>query len=230
MCPCGAKITVPEINQPETASVPKTKRFSSRDAGFAVAIIVVILIAVFTRTSNRETSTIDHPTVAENNAPAVENTAVSDPLEMPTKSNENASNWKYNSSPEQMGRGEIKSAICTSTNTLSFKFPYAGAQNARLALRSHPQYGKDVIFRIEKGQFLTGVEGTNVLVQFDDNEPETFGATGPADYSTTSLFIKDSSRFISKLINSKIIKIQATFYNEGDQILEFTTAGLNWQE
>lgn len=138
-------------------------------------------------------------------------------------------NWSYGDSLDKMGRGKIRWASASSINTVSFDFPYSGPQHGTLDLRIHPQYGKDVILRIERGQFLTGIDGCKVLVRFDEGKPQNFWGNGPSDHSTTSLFISDYSRFVSALKKAKRIIIQAPFYQEGNQVFEFNVEGLKWE-
>src|ERR1700759_737002 len=76
--------------------------------------------------------------------------------------------WAYGEDQEKMGRGVIRWASIESTNTVSFSFPYQGEQHATLALVNHPVQGKEVILRIERGQFQTGIDGARVVVRFDD--------------------------------------------------------------
>ena len=140
----------------------------------------------------------------------------------------NANNWKYLESDDQMGRGRIKQAQTVSTNTLSFNFPYQGAQHGMLYLRVHPRYGENVILAIEKGQFLTGIDGCNVIVRFDDDQPITFWATRPSDLSTTMVFLNNYQQFVKELMRAKKVKIEAPYYQEGNKVLEFNVDGLNW--
>lgn len=138
-------------------------------------------------------------------------------------------NWIYSTKADQMGRGFIKNAFTTSINTVSFGFPYQGDQHGTLLLRNHPRYGKDIIFNIEKGQFLSGIDGCEVLVRFDENKPITFRAVGPEDNSTTAIFIKGYSQFVKSLKRSKKVKIEAPFYQEGQRVFEFNVEGLVWE-
>lgn len=137
-------------------------------------------------------------------------------------------NWIYTSIPYSMGEGEIKQAYTESVNILSFGFPYDGLQRATLILRKHPQYGNDVILKIEKGQFLLGVNDGEALVRCDDGPAKTYKTTGPTDHSTEMIFISDYSTFVTTMKKAKKLKIQATIYNEGNQIFEFNVHELNW--
>lgn len=138
-------------------------------------------------------------------------------------------NWEYYESQDEMGRGTIKMARTRSTNTLSFDFPYAGPQHGTLTVRSHPRYGKDIMLSIEKGQFLTGIDGCKVLVRFDNDKPQSFWANGPSDHSTTTIFISGFSKFVAALRKSERVMIEAPFYHQGNQILQFSVGGLKWE-
>jgi len=137
-------------------------------------------------------------------------------------------NWSYSERDDDMGRGKIKSATCTSTNTLSFGMPYDGPQHGELVLRRHPEFGKDVILRIERGQFLTGIDGCDIKVRFDEGKIMTLWANPPADHSTESVFISGYSKFVANLKKAKKVRIQSPFYQEGNQTLEFNVEGLVW--
>lgn len=129
-----------------------------------------------------------------------------------------------------MGRGLAKYASISSVNLVDFDFPYAGAQRARLLLRIHPKYGKDVILSIERGQFLCGIDGCNITVRFDDGKPANYSVTEPADHKTTMLFIDEYSRFVSRLKRAKKLQIEARFYQQGNHVFEFDVSGLKWEE
>jgi hypothetical protein len=152
--------------------------------------------------------------LSANNAPASSDTPGS-----------TISNWAYDEYPDKMGRGTVRTASTTSTNTVSFDFPYSGEQHATLTLRSHPEHGKDVILRIERGQFLTGIEGCTVTLRFDDSPPMKLHGNEPADLSTNVLFIEGFERVAGNLERAKKLKIEAPFYQEGNQVFEFDVQG-----
>src|ERR1700736_385679 len=62
--------------------------------------------------------------------------------------------WRYRSDDDRMGRGITRIAEVESTNFVSFRFPYENPQQARLVLVKRPT-SKDVILKIERGQFAT---------------------------------------------------------------------------
>jgi hypothetical protein len=136
--------------------------------------------------------------------------------------------WTYQTLQDAMVQKPIRYASVQSINELNFGFPYQGAQHATLTLRTHPRFGKNVMLRIERGQFLCGVEGCSVTVRFDVGKPQRFSVDEPSDHSTTYLFIDNYDGFLASLRKSKKIYIAAEFYQEGSPVLEFDISKLNW--
>lgn len=136
--------------------------------------------------------------------------------------------WRYSEAMEQMGRGVVKHAQVNSLNEISFEFPYRGAQRATLWLRSHPKHGKDVMLSVQRGQFLCDIGGCTVAVRFDEGRVQSFSAAGPADHSTTTLFLSGHDRFVSAAKRSKRVAIEATFFREGTRVFKFDIDGLKW--
>ena len=141
--------------------------------------------------------------------------------------------WDYHVEADEMGRGDVKFAATISINTVSFDFPYQGEQRAILLLRSSSESGESVILSIEKGQYLTKGDLCLLTVRFDENKPIFFLAHVPEDRRTTSLIIESrslgsSAPFVTSLISSKKLKIEAPFYQEGKRIFEFNVDSLVW--
>jgi hypothetical protein len=136
--------------------------------------------------------------------------------------------WQYSESPEKMGRGYVKTATVYSLNEVEFAFPYSGSQRGMLMLRTHPKHGKDVILGIRRGQFICGVFQCKISVKFDGGKPQSFTASGPSDYSTTTLFIRGYDKFLASARKAKKVYIEAEFYQEGTRVFEFDISGLKW--
>lgn len=138
------------------------------------------------------------------------------------------SQWFYNHSDDSMGKGIIHQAHVSSSNTVNFDFPYSGTQNATLSLRIHPRNGKDVIFRIEKGQILChAYQDCTVLVRFDDESPTKYSAVGAADNSTETIFIRNYEKFIGKVLKAKRVRIAANIYQQGTPVFDFDVSGFD---
>ncbi len=132
--------------------------------------------------------------------------------------------WQYTTEQDAMTSKSITTAIIDSTNTLSFDFPYRGEQHVQLELRNHPRFGKNVIFSIEKGQFMCHIDGCSVLVRFDEEPPVRFSAGEPADHDSTYIFLNGYANFLSKMSKAKKVRIAADFYQNGQQTAEFDTS------
>jgi hypothetical protein len=141
---------------------------------------------------------------------------------------EPGSQWKYRNDEDEMGR-KRSFAVVESTNTVEFEFPYAGVQHGTLTVRRTPQAGTNVLIGIEKGQFLCGIsDGCSVNVRFDEGPVQRNSASGPADHSTTVLFLNGESRLISQMRKAKVMRVEATFYQAGPRIFEFNVEGFKW--
>jgi hypothetical protein len=139
------------------------------------------------------------------------------------------SKWEYRSESDKMGRGVTKFASLPSENTLTFGFPYAGGSHAQLILRSSPKYGKNVAVTIEPGQFsCPSYDGCKVSVRFDDGALQSFRGSPSTDWNPKVLFLNPYDRFLSQLRKAKHVRIEAPFFQEGEQVMEFEVTGLDW--
>jgi zinc ribbon protein len=139
------------------------------------------------------------------------------------------SRWSYVQNEDAMAKGTVSEASVKSSNTVNFSFPYAGDQHGTLTLRTHPRYGKDVIFSLEKGQIpcpsYSG--GCKVLVRFDDAAAIQYTGVAPADNSTETVFIRDYSGFVARMSKAKTVRISANIYQEGAPVFEFDVRGFD---
>lgn len=181
---------------------------------FTWIVTVVALLVMYSCVTAPETPTTPHVTASK----SVKSSSLEE------KENTPFSNWSYSLTEDKMEGESIYFARTDSLNTATFGFPYSGAQHATLTLRTHPRYGKDLIFSIERGQFLCGYNNCTVLVKFDDKKATTFSASEPADHSTTTLFINNYSAFAGEMLKAKKVRIQAQFYQEGNHTFEFNVA------
>ena len=136
--------------------------------------------------------------------------------------------WKYQVTKDELTSKSTYIAVVQSSNQVSFDFPYEGVQRGELIQRNHPQHGKDLILRVEKGQMLVRTyEDTTVEVVFDQGSPISYRVAAPADHSTTSLFIRDSQRFIESMLKAKKVKISVPFYKQGNVVFDFDVSGFD---
>jgi len=136
--------------------------------------------------------------------------------------------WSYEHTGDAMGKDAVYEAAVSSSNTVNFSFPYSGEQHGHLTLRTHPRYGKDVIFSIAKGQILCpSYEGCTVLVRFDDQESTKYSAAGPEDHSSETIFIRNYAKFLEKLAKAKRVRIAPNVYQQGSPVFEFDVSGFD---
>lgn len=137
-----------------------------------------------------------------------------------------AAKWTYQAGADEMTGRATRAAMIRSENSVNFAFPYHGEQRASLIVRTHPSYGRDVIFRIEQGQLLCRrIDRCQVRVKFDEGQPQTWRASPPADHSTTVLFLQAYDRFVQQLRRSEVVRIQPEVYQEGSPVFEFHVEG-----
>jgi hypothetical protein len=154
--------------------------------------------------------------VHDGGTPGTKPSATTPPVPVP------GTQWNYSQIEDKMGKGTSYFAMVTSTNALDFDFPYSGPQHATLTLRTHPRHGKDLILRIERGQFLChSFDDCSVLVRFDDGQAQKYSASPPADNSTEQIFIQNYSRFVGNMLKAKRVRISTKVYHEGEPVMEF---------
>lgn len=139
-----------------------------------------------------------------------------------------AAKWSYSANEDPMTGRTTRSASIQSENTVSFQSPYAGPQHGTLFIRDHPQYGKDVMLSIERGQILCrSYDGCTVKVRFDEGPMQTWAGGAPSDNSSETVFIQGAARFVQRMRSAKTVRIQVEVYQEGAPIFEFAVGGYN---
>jgi hypothetical protein len=137
--------------------------------------------------------------------------------------------WSYNDQTDKLTGTITHSAIVVAKDFLDLKFPKNGGNNM-VALFLREKRGKtSVQLFVSKDQFNTDNEGQTINVRFDSSKMESYKCDKPDDGATTSLFIVDKKKFIENLKKSKTLVIEAEFYENGNQIMEFNVAGLIWK-
>lgn len=139
--------------------------------------------------------------------------------------------WRYRHSDHDMSQGRIQRAYTQSLNTVNWGFPYNGAQRAELMLRTHPEYGKDIIVSIPKGQFLVrSYEDTKARVRFDEGKARTYSIVGAEDHSSNIAFFRDYHGFVGKMLKAKKVRISIPVYRQGSPVFEFDVSNFSTKE
>lgn len=195
-------------------------RFASKQLGCNTLIGVVflgtlIIFAISNGSNNDSSSSSTNTNLIQTNENQPLPASNPEPVILGTQ-------WSYSQVADAMSKGMAYHAVVSSSNTVEFDFPYAGAQHARLNLRIDPRYGKDIIFSIEKGQILcTSYENCTVLVRFDDEQATNYSAVGSSDNSTETIFIYNYGRFVEKMLKAKQVLISTNIYQQGAPVFEF---------
>lgn len=225
---CGAEVSTKAEACPKCGAKRKANAGCGTLIGAAV-LIVIVLAFIGQCSSNSSPSTASsavQPSTTPAVTPPVAQPQASTPIQATAP--QPGSQWDYREDKDPMGKGSAYFASVLSTNTVNFGFPYSGAQHGTLTLRTHPRYGKDVILRIERGQFLCpSYDGCTVLVRFDEGKAIRYSAAGAADNSTETIFIRGYSSFVGHLEKSKRVRISANVYQEGAPVFEFDVSGFD---
>lgn len=138
-------------------------------------------------------------------------------------------NWHYDSSFDAMRNKTTYFACVTSTNELEFNFPYNGGASGQLCFRNSPQFGKDAYLMMDKGQFNCSFEGCTVHMKFDDGRILSVGATEASGGNTNTIFLHGYSKLESDMRHSKHLIVEAEYFQEGMQQLQFSVSGFDWK-
>lgn len=160
---------------------------------------------------------------------AADSTAKVDDLANQNKLLNGTGAWQYHEKEDALTSKKVYHAVLQSDNSLYLNAPYDGGTECYIDLRNKDGEN-DVIIAVTKGQFLVDVvDGETIKVRFDSSAAETYSCSGPADYNTTTLYVNDTDRFISRLKKAKKVLIRAGFYDNGLQDMEFFAKGLEWK-
>ena len=141
--------------------------------------------------------------------------------------------WKTKTSVDEMTDDVNIWKSITSDNRVYFDFPYDGGSTLSIDVRYMKKYGTDVFLTISKGQILCNdFDETNIItVRFDDAPPQKFKCNTPSDMSSNYIFIRDAKRFVKSAKNTKTIKVQLQFFQEGTRTFTFTVdEPLTWDK
>lgn len=136
--------------------------------------------------------------------------------------------WAYAKQIDEISGKPIYLAAVESTATFEFSSPYEGVQRPTLRLQEHPRWGSAAVLSIERGQFVCNIK-CKVSVRFDDKAPITFQAIVPVDRSMTSLILDDYRRFLPAMLKARVVRIEATVFQQGTMVFPFDVSGFSRQ-
>ena len=146
-----------------------------------------------------------------------------------TELSESPYTWKYDTFTDEMTGKVTRRAAALSETTHQLDFPYQGGTNSVLRLTQHPRNGLLVTVAISKGQLTChSFTRCRILVRFDDRPPIKFRGTEPADHSSDLIFLEPEKQFLKELKNSQRVAVELPFFQGGNLVFHFNTAGLEW--
>lgn len=192
-------------------------------------LLILCLISLFiygcdseaSKTSSLDSLAVDTNKIADNASASHDSTKnAADTMATET--------WHYSEEEDKMTSTKKYFANIDANEELIFPFPYDGGSTATIYIRNKEKEN-NVMLCVSKGQFLCNAsDGCMIRARFDDNKPETFECSEPADYDTKTIFINSAIRFIKKCKTSKKVILEATFYQAGSKQMEFNIEGLKW--
>ncbi|WP_107039946.1 hypothetical protein [Brumimicrobium mesophilum] len=138
------------------------------------------------------------------------------------------SSWEYNSTIDEMTSDSSFFAKIASDNFANLEFPYGGLNYASLMIRN-VNGENSIVFAIDKGQFSTDYNVSTWMVRFDDREPLKYSIQESASGNSTVRFLTPVKSFIENVKNSDSMKIQVSFFQEGNFTYKFKTLDLKWE-
>jgi hypothetical protein len=133
--------------------------------------------------------------------------------------------WSKDESVDSMTGKPVVNLQNRSTYSFPLDFPHRGMHYAYIVVRKHPRYGTDAMITVDEGQLHCQYRNCRILVRFDQGKPTSFSVSGPADNSSDTWFIDDTSRFIGQLSRAKNVIVELQFYQQGIRELKFETTG-----
>lgn len=157
------------------------------------------------------------------------NPAASEAAAAPPEPTTPTTDWKIDERTDPMSDQIIKTACVTSSNQVYLSSPY-GARGAKLCIRQHPSFGRDVYLTLDgSGQILCrSYSNCTIPIRFDDKPVQSFSGGEPSDNSSETVFIVNDGRFITAAKAASRIRVQLEFYQNGAQTFDFPARGLEW--
>ena len=196
--------------------------------GVGIAFGVFAALGLLSGLAPKTTTTTPATTTSASSQTSIQALAASTNASAASSSTSSAfaGNWTYSDTTDKMRGTTTKLAEITSDNQLAFGFPYKGGYTSLTVRRTGAKL--DAFIQID-GQFTcTDYTGDSVAVKFDDSPVVNYPCAEADDGTTGILFINNTSKFVARLKTSHHVTIEAPFYQEGRQQIEFTSSGLQF--
>lgn len=135
--------------------------------------------------------------------------------------------WDYIAKTDDMSSGLVQTALIESNNIINLDFPYQGGTIAKLQIRYHPRYGKDLIFSTNNGQLTCEYRNCYITLRYDNSPPIKATVTKPADHDSTTYFIDGFKKHFDLIKKSKKLNVEVMFYKQGVHTFQFNVENLD---
>lgn len=136
--------------------------------------------------------------------------------------------WVYSSTADPMTDKKTETACVKSSNTVRLGWPYSDVP-AEICIRQSPKWGRDVYIQLRgDGQIVCDYHNCNIKARFGDGAQQAFTVNSAADGSSNVKFVSNTARFITGLQAADVTRVEIQLYQNGSQIMEFNTKGLEW--
>jgi len=215
---------------PDMAAAERRSRLRNTGVIFASFFGVMILLAAASQCSDPDVEPPSNPLSAEEEVTSAVEAAEAAVANMAsTEPPAPVSDWRYRDTRDAMTDRMTRTACTTSTNRALLSWPYKPV-TADLCIRQSPAHGLDVYVALNgDGQIICrSYRNCTIRIRFGEGAQQSFSAVDAADGSSNIVFVTNAPRFVSAAQSADTIKVQLTFYEAGDQVLEFDTANLEW--
>ena len=137
--------------------------------------------------------------------------------------------WRYQTSKDPLTDKVTTVAVLSSRNVVRLGFPYGGPVIGRITVRLDEDRKPEIVFQVNKGQFLCPADTCEMNTRIDDGPVESYGCEVAADGNSKTMFLGEyySSDLLPKLSSGKRLRIAADFYQDTSRTFEFLPAGLD---
>ena len=195
---------------------------------FLYLFLIGVVLSIFGKSCGSKPT--DTPPVVVAPTPSAAPSAVATPgvaVAEPTKVPD-VSYWQYSQDQDEMTNKIERYASLGAYNVLNFDYPYKDGGYSTLGIKNTGR-GNQVYLKIAKGQFMSSYNNS-VRLKFDESPAITMDYSGTADGDPTVIFLDNPNFVINKLKKAEELKVEATFYNQGSQIMKFYVKNFIWEK
>lgn len=200
------------MEQVENAPQKKKVKKGCLIGGIAALVVLILLIALIAGSGDSESEPQQGKTQTKSKVEAKK------------------SPWTASEQTDEMSGDVFYFNETKSLNEIEFTFPYQGGSTFGLTVRGKAGQTPEVILTVSKGQFMTSLSGSEYLrLKFDEEEVIKVTYNSAADGSAETIFLNSTSMVLKKLAAAKKLKVEAPFFQDGRQIIEFDVDGFTWE-